>query len=204
MSFIVKTGNTVEDAVEAGLTELGQTRDQVTIEVLEESTKGFLGLGRRLAKVKLEKKFNAKLQITNFLKELTLSMNVIADISIEESQKLINVNLSGENMGILIGKRGQTLEAIQFITNLAINKGTAPYVNIIIDIENYRERRVANLQQLALNLARRVKISGKSVTLEPMPPYERRIIHYALEKERYVFTKSSGNEPYRYIVIEPR
>lgn len=147
---------------------------------------------------------NAKEVATKFLKEMTQAMGIDTNIKINNIGKNLNIELFGENMGVLIGKRGATLEAIQNIINLVVNKGDFPYVNIIIDIENYRSRRKENLESLAINLSRRVKSTGKSVTLEPMTSSERRIIHYALEKEKYVYTKSKGTDPYRYIVIEPK
>ena len=204
MDNLEKTGNTVEEAIASALLQLNTTRDMVNVEILEENAKGFLGIGKKLAKVRVTMLFDPIQTVRTFLKELTVAMNISAEIKIEEAGKRLHVDLSGQNMGVLIGKRGQTLDSIQHLTNLIVNKGTAPYVNVILDIENYRERRKKNLEILALNLGRRVKVTGRSVTLEPMSSSERRIIHFALEKERGIITKSMGSEPYRYVVIEPR
>ena len=202
--FIIKRSNTVEEAIERGLEQLGKTLQQVDIEVLREPNKGFLGLGKRMAEVKITPKYDVKVAARLFLKELTLAMNLIVHVDIKESGKNIKIILSGENMGLLIGKRGQTLDAIQHITNLVVNKGGGRYFNIVVDTENYRQRRKDNLEALAIKLARRVKITHQSITLEPMTASERRIIHYTLEKEGYVTTRSAGREPFRYIIIEPK
>lgn len=204
MDYIEKTADTVEEAIDLGLAELGQTRDRVEIEILEESSKGFLGLGRKPARVRMRKNFDPKKIVRDFLKELTISMNVLAEITIWEVGKNLNVELKGENMGVLIGKRGQTLDSIQHLTNLVVNKGTLPYVNVIVDVENYRDRRRRNLEILALNMARKVRTTKMSVSLEPMSSGERKIIHSILEKDRYIYTRSTGKEPYRYIQIEPK
>lgn len=204
MEYLEKTASTVEEAINEGCAQLGITRDMADIDIIEESAKGFFGIGKKLAKVKITPKFEPVKTVTNFLKELTISMNVLADIKVDKVGKNLNIELSGENMGILIGKRGQTLDAIQHLTNLVVNKGIAPYVNIIVDTEGYRERRKQSLENLSHSIARKVKITRKSVTLEPMSSIERRIIHYALESEKGVVTKSVGSEPYRYVIIEPR
>ncbi|MCL1996230.1 MAG: protein jag [Defluviitaleaceae bacterium] len=202
--FVIKRANTAEEAIALGLEQLGKTAEQVNIEVLGEGAKGFLGIGKRMAEVKITPKYDLKAAIRLFLKELTVAMNLIVDVEIREGSKNVKVILSGENMGLLIGKRGQTLDAIQHITNLVVNKNSARYVNVIVDTENYRQRRRDNLEDLAVKLGRRVKLSGKSITLEPMTAAERRIIHSALEKEGYVTTRSAGQEPFRYIIIEPK
>jgi spoIIIJ-associated protein len=203
MDYIEKTAATVEEAIQEGLRELGISRDQAKIEIVEESTKGFLGIGKKPAKVKITPSFDPIKVVTDFLKELTISMNIIADIKVNKTGKNLVVNLSGENMGILIGKRGQTLDALQHIAGLVVNKGVAPYVNVILDTESYRERRKLSLENLSYSIARRVKNTRKTVTLEPMPSNERRIIHFALEHDKGVITKSVGAEPYRHVIVEP-
>lgn len=130
-----------------------------------------------------------------------ISMGLIVNIDTTLKEKQLEIKISGDDMGIIIGKRGQTLDAIQYLVNLVVNKGTAPYISVTLDTENYRERRKETLESLAFNLAKKVKHTGKNVVLEPMNPYERRIIHSALQNDRYVTTYSEGDEPYRNVVI---
>ena len=130
-----------------------------------------------------------------------MNMTVVVEIKYDEENKEMDVDLSGDDMGVLIGKRGQTLDSLQYLVNLVVNKGNAPYVSITLDTENYRERRKETLESLAFNLAKKVKHTGKNIVLEPMNPYERRIIHSALQNDRYVTTYSEGEEPYRNVVI---
>ena len=138
----------------------------------------------------------------NFLKDVFASMNIEVTISSSfGADNTLNVDLAGEEMGILIGKRGQTLDSLQYLTSLVINKGTEEYVRIKIDTENYRSRRKETLEKLARNIAFKVKRSRRPVALEPMNPYERRIIHSALQSDRYVTTHSEGDEPYRKVVV---
>ena len=140
--------------------------------------------------------------VEQFVKDTLKAMDMDVEItsSIDKDGALY-VDMKGENMGILIGKRGQTLDAIQYLVNLVVNKGTAPYISVTLDTENYRERRKETLETLAHNLARKVKHTGKNVVLEPMNPYERRIIHSSLQNDRYVTTYSEGEEPHRNVVI---
>jgi len=204
MEYLEKTASTVEEATALALAELRITAEQADIQIIEGGSKGFLGLGKKEAVVRVKSKFNPEELATNFLKELTISMNVVAQIQTKRNDKNMYIEISGDSMGILIGKRGQTLESIQYLTNLVVNKGLGAYVNVIIDIENYREKRKKNLEKLALGLAKKAKATKKIVTLEPMSAIERRIIHSVLEKDRQITTYSKGNEPYRYIVIEAK
>ena len=138
----------------------------------------------------------------NFLKELfdAMKIEVKVDCSFDEEYTL-NINIEGDDMGLLIGKRGQTLDSVQYITSLVVNKGMDDYVRIKVDTEDYRERRKETLERLARNIAYKVKRTRRPVALEPMNPYERRIIHSALQNDRYVTTHSEGEEPYRKIVV---
>lgn len=204
MKFVEKTGITVAEATGLALKALNKTQEQVEIDILDEGSKGFLGFGKRPAKVRVTAKYDPIEETTNYLKALTLGMNIVANIEITPTSKGLQVELSGENMGVLIGKRGHTLEAIQTLTNMSINKGEHPYLNIEIDVEDYKRKRKENLENLAFNLARKVRNTGESVTLEPMSVADRRIIHFALDKERGVKTKSAGQEPYRYVIIVPK
>lgn len=202
MDVLEKRGKTVDDAVKEALAEMNLTKEEADILVIEEGSKGFFGMfGAKDALVKVTRKFNPEKIAKNFLHEMFLAMNILVEIEIKYKDKQMSINLSGEDMGILIGKRGQTLDSLQYLVNLVVNKGNAPYVSITLDTENYRQRRKDTLESLAFNLAKKVKQSGKSVVLEPMNPYERRIIHSTLQNDRFVTTYSEGEEPYRNVVI---
>jgi len=131
-----------------------------------------------------------------------VAMGLVVNIETELKEKHLSINLTGEDMGVLIGKRGQTLDSIQYLVNLVVNKGNAPYLSITIDTENYRQRRKETLESLAYNLAKKVRKTGQKVVLEPMNPYERRIIHSSLQSNRFVTTYSEGEEPFRNVVID--
>ncbi len=202
MNAIQKTGKTVDEAVALALGELGITKDEAEIEVIEEGSRGFLGMfGAKDAVVKVKKKFDPERTAKNFLKEMFIAMGLIVNVETKLKDRQLEIKISGDDMGIIIGKRGQTLDAVQYLVNLVVNKGTAPYISVTLDTENYRERRKETLETLAFNLAKKVKHTGKNVVLEPMNPYERRIIHSALQNDRYVTTYSEGDEPYRNVVI---
>ena len=202
MDAIQKTGKTVDEAVALALGELGITKDEAEIEVIEEGSRGFLGMfGAKDAVVKVKKKFDPERTAKNFLKEMFIAMGLIVNVETNLKDRQLEIKISGDDMGIIIGKRGQTLDAVQYLVNLVVNKGTAPYISVTLDTENYRERRKETLETLAFNLAKKVKHTGKNVVLEPMNPYERRIIHSALQNDRYVTTYSEGDEPYRNVVI---
>ena len=202
MDTIQRKGKTVEEAVNEAFKELKISREDAEIEVIEEGSKGFLGVfGAKEAVVNVKKKFDPEKTAKVFLKEMFIAMGLIVNIETILKDKQLEVKISGDDMGIIIGKRGQTLDSIQYLVNLVVNKGTAPYISVTLDTENYRERRKETLESLAYNLARKVKHTGKNVVLEPMNPYERRIIHSALQNDRYVTTFSQGEEPYRNVVI---
>ena len=202
MDSVQKTAKTVDEAINAALRELNITRDEAEIEILEEGSKGFLGfIGAKDAVVKVKKKFDPEKTAKTFLKEMFIAMGLIVNVETKLKEKQLEIKISGDDMGIIIGKRGQTLDSIQYLVNLVVNKGTAPYISVTLDTENYRERRKETLESLAFNLAKKVKHTGKNVVLEPMNPYERRIIHSALQNDRYVTTYSEGEEPYRNVVI---
>ncbi len=136
-----------------------------------------------------------------FLDKVFDAMNLKVDIKVEQNEDGIDIELSGDEMGILIGKRGQTLDSLQYLTSLYVNKDTNDYVRVKLDTENYRSRRKDTLENLAKNLAYKVKRTKRPVVLEPMNPYERRIIHSALQNDKYVSTHSEGDEPFRKVVI---
>ena len=203
MDAIQKTGKTVDEAVSEALAELNISKDDAEIEIIEEGSRGFLGVfGAKEAVVKVSRKFNPERIAKDFLKEMFISMGLIVNVDAKLKDKHLDIKISGDDMGIIIGKRGQTLDAIQYLVNLVVNKGTAPYISVTLDTENYRERRKETLESLARNLARKVKHTGKNVVLEPMNPYERKIIHATLQKNPNIITRSEGEEPYRRVIIE--
>ena len=150
-----------------------------------------------------EQKEEIKKQINAFLDNIfgAMNMTVNVDITFDDEENSVNIDLSGDNMGVLIGKRGQTLDSIQYLTSLVINKNSEKYVRIKLDTENYRKRRKETLESLAKNIAYKVKRSRRPVSLEPMNPYERRIIHSALQSDKFVSTRSEGEEPFRHVVV---
>lgn len=202
MDKITKSGKTVDDALYEALKELHASRDEVEVTIIDEGAKGFLGMfGAKDAVIQVVKKFNPEKIAVTFLKEMfqAMKMNVSIETSLKEKQ--LAIELSGDEMGVLIGKRGQTLDSIQYLVSLVVNKGNSLYVSILLDTENYRQRRKETLESLAYNLAKKVKQTKRNVVLEPMNPYERRIIHSTLQNDRYVTTYSEGEEPYRNVVI---
>jgi len=203
MKVAEKTGKTVDEAIEACLAELNVRRDQVTIEVLEEpGRKGLFGLfGSKLARVKVSFEDDPGNIACEFLANLTKSMSVDANFEVFRRDEHVLINITGSDLGILIGRRGDTLEAIQFITNLAVAKRLSDRTRIILDVEGYRKRREDTLIKLAKKLAEKVKKTGNRIVLEPMSPQERRIIHTALQNEWRISTFSEGEEPHRRVVI---
>ncbi len=198
-------GKNVEEAITNACEELGLTSDKLDYEVVEEGGKGFLGIGKKAAIIKARKKASVEDIAREFLTNVfeAMELTVKLDIQIEEGEKenTINIDIIGEDMGILIGKRGQTLDSLQYLVSLVVNKESDKFNRIKLDTENYRERRKATLENLAKNIAMKVKRIKKPVALEPMNPYERRIIHSALQNDKYCTTKSEGEEPYRHVVV---
>ncbi len=195
------TGKTVEDAVTNALVALGTTSDKVDVEVIEKGSAGILGIGSKPAKVKVTLKYSLEDTIRNFLDKVFAAMNMEVKVDLEIKEEEVNINLSGDEMGALIGKRGQTLDSIQYLVSLVVNKETEKYLRVKVDTENYRERRKATLENLAKNIAYKVTRTRRPVSLEPMNPYERRIIHSALQNNKFVTTKSEGEEPFRHVVV---
>ncbi len=205
MREVIKSGKTLEEAIEEGLQELGLDKSEVEIEVLEEASKGLFGLlGAKAAKVKLRENIVPQKKAINILKEVFNCMGMDVNIEKEEYEDYTKINLSGPDLGILIGRRGDTLDALQYYINLAANKNMEKRVRFVVDVEGYRQRREETLYNLALRLADKAKRKGRDVILEPMSPYERRIIHTALQNNKEVFTYSEGDEPYRKIIIAPK
>jgi len=197
------TGKTIEEAILMAVAKLGVQRDNLDIEILEEPVKGLFGIiGGRNARIRATIKRSVKDEIKEFLSRVLELMGIEAKIEITEEESQIMVKLSGQNMGLVIGRRGETLDALQYITNLAVNRNKSDYKRIIIDTEEYRSKREETLRKLAKRLANKVQRTKKSIVLEPMNPYERRIIHSTLQNHPYVTTYSEGEEPYRKVVIK--
>lgn len=203
MDYIEVTAKTVEDAITEGLIKFGTTSDKVEYEVIEKGSSGFLGIGSKSAVIKIRKKLSTEDVIKEFLTDVFKAMDMTVEIVInkDEDGKNIEVDLRGEEMGVLIGKRGQTLDSLQYLTNLAANRQSEEYVRVKLDTEDYRKRRKDTLENLAKNIAYKVKRTRRAVSLEPMNPFERRIIHSALQNDKFVCTHSEGEEPFRHVVV---
>ena len=203
MDMITVTAKTVDEAVTKALIELETTSDKLEYEVVDKGSAGFLGIGAKPAIIRAKKKETIADKAIEFLSQIFGAMNLEVSITAaynEEEQEL-SLNLEGDDMGILIGKRGQTLDSLQYLVSLIVNKGTEGYLRVKLDTENYRERRKETLENLAKNIASKVKRTRRTVALEPMNPYERRIIHSALQSDPAVSTHSEGEEPYRKVVV---
>ncbi|MDF1617417.1 RNA-binding cell elongation regulator Jag/EloR [Petrocella sp. FN5] len=205
MKYVEKQAKTVEDAITEALVEMGATSDQVTVEVIEKGPSGLMSIfSNKLAKVRVYKKINVEQVAYDFLEEVFQKMNIEVNIQVTlDDHNNMTVDLSGPSMGVLIGKRGQTLDSLQYLVSLVVNKEADSYMRVKLDTENYRDRRKETLETLAKNLAHKVKITKKKFILEPMNPYERRIIHSTLQNNKNVETHSEGDEPYRKVVITP-
>ena len=203
MEFIEISAKNVDDAITQATVQLGITSDQLEYEVLDKGSTGFLGIGSKNAVIKARKKFSIDENVVEFLSSIfdAMKMEVEILVAVNEEEHIIEVELKGDDMGILIGKRGQTPDSLQYLTNLAINKHSDEYYKVKIDTEDYRKRRKETLENLAKNIAYKVKRTKRPVSLEPMNPFERRIIHSALQNDRYVTTHSEGDEPYRHVVV---
>lgn len=202
---IEKTGKTVQDAISAALTELKLSEEEVDIEIIDEGTKGLFGIiGSKVAKIKVsvkEVENNRCDMASDFLYTILNNMGIEAQISVNEDEENIVVDINGDDIGIIIGRRGETMDSLQYLTSLVVNKGYQDYKRVILNIENYRQKREETLVKLANRLAEKVVKYKKPVTLEPMNPYERRIIHSSLQGHKYVETYSTGEEPKRKVII---
>ncbi len=197
------TAKNIDEAIKLAVSDLSVSdKSELEINVIEEGSKGFLfGIGAKEAVIEAKVAFNPKDIVKEFLSDVTTAMGLNVEVNITEKDNGLNVNLVGENLGVLIGKHGQTLDSIQHLTSLTLNKGKEQYINIILDCENYREKRKTTLEKLAKNLAKKVRDTRRSVTLEPMSSYERRIIHSAIQNMKDIETHSEGKEGNRHIVI---
>lgn len=205
MKSVVKTGRTKEEALVEALKELGVGAEEVEVTVLEETTKGLLGLwGSKSVKIQVKVKDNPGQVAEFFLREMLVNMGVLGQVEIFRRPDHITLNINGRDLGILIGKHGQTLDAIQSIINLVVNKDREKKERIIVDVEGYRRRREETLRRLALKVADKVKREGRKEALEPMSPHERRIIHASLQEIKGISTYSVGEDPYRHVIVSPQ
>ena len=201
MKSVEMIGKTVEEAVELALKELGAREDEVEVEVVDSGAKGFLGMGSRDAKVVVTYSFDPEKAAKKFLDGLFEAWGEEVEVWTRLEDDILRVELAGDNMGVVIGKRGDTLDAIQYLVSLCVNKGQKDFLKVSVDTENYREKRNKTLESLSKKLAIRVAKTKKNMTLEPMNSYERRIIHATLQNDRYVTTYSIGQSPNRRVVI---
>ena len=203
MDFIEFSAKTVNDAITEACQKFVVTSDKLDYEVIEEGSSGFLGIGSKPAVIKARVKSSVKDTAKDFLNSVFQAMNltVVVDINYDEVNNSMNIDLSGDEMGVLIGKRGQTLDSLQYLVSLVVNKDVENYIHVKVDTENYRQRRKETLENLAKNISYKVKRTKRPVSLEPINTYERRIIHSALQNDKYVMTHSEGDEPFRHVVV---
>ncbi|MDD6328203.1 MAG: RNA-binding cell elongation regulator Jag/EloR [Eubacteriales bacterium] len=203
MEFREFKAKTVEEAITTASMELGVASTELEYEVIDKGSTGFLGIGSKPAVIKAKKKESFLDDIQEYLDNLFRAMDIEAKVTIEfdEEKSAMDIDVAGPDMGILIGKRGQTLDALQYLISLFVNKKSESYIRVKLDTENYRARRKDTLENLAKNIAFKVKRTRRPFTLEPMNPYERRIIHSTLQNDAYVSTRSEGEEPYRKVIV---
>lgn len=203
MEFIEVSAKTVNDAITEACQKLTVTSDKLEYEVIEEGSSGFLGIGSKPAIIKARVKCSVEDTAKDFLKDVfeAMDLTVVVNVTYDEVNNAMDIELSGDDMGVLIGKRGQTLDSLQYLVSLVVNKNVENYIRVKVDTENYRQRRKETLENLAKNISYKVKRTKRPVSLEPMNPYERRIIHSALQNDKYVTTHSEGDEPFRHVVV---
>lgn len=203
MDYIEISAKTVNEAIIEACQKLGVSSDRLEHEVIEEGSAGFLGIGAKPAVIKAWVKCSVEEDARNFLRDVFAAMDMIVtvDVKYNEEEKSMDIELHGDDMGVLIGKRGQTLDSLQYLVSLVVNKNVEEFIRIKVDTENYRARRRETLENLARNISYKVKRNKRPVSLEPMNPYERRIIHSALQNDKYVTTHSEGDEPFRRVVV---
>lgn len=203
MRDITAQGQTVEDAIQNALKSLDTVRDRVEIEVIDEGKKGIFGIGSRLAMVKVVEKENGIETAKNYLMDVAEKMGADISIEVQEDGKDVTFQVNGADLGVLIGKHGQTLNSLQYLTQLIVNRTTEQFYNIMINVGDYRERRYETLLHLATKMATKALKTKRAVHLEAMPSFERKIIHAILSDRTDVETHSEGKDPYRYIIIKP-
>ena len=204
MERIEVTGKTLEEALTNASVMLKTASENLEYEVIDKGSNGLFGIfNSKPVKILVNKKASITDKVEKFLSDIfaTMKIEVKTEISVDEEKNTMDINLVGDDMGALIGKRGQTLDSLQYLASLVVNKESDKYFRVKLDTENYRERRKATLESLAKNIAYKVKRTRRAVSLEPMNPYERRIIHSALQNDKYVTTHSEGEEPFRRVVV---
>ncbi len=203
MEYIDISAKTVNDAITEACQKFLVTSDKLDYIVVEEGSSGFLGIGSKPAVIKARIKGTVADKAKDFLKEVFDAMKMIVEVDVkyDEDSRNLSIDLSGDEMGILIGKRGQTLDSLQYLVSLVVNKESDEYIRVKVDTEDYRNRRRETLENLARNIAYKVKRTKRPVSLEPMNPYERRVIHSALQNDKFVTTHSEGEEPFRRVVV---
>lgn len=203
MDFIEVSAKTLDDAITEACQRFTVTSDKLEYEVIDEGKSGLLGIGAKPAVIKVRVKSSIEDKAKDFLKDVFVAMDltVVCEVKYDDVESTMDIELSGDEMGILIGKRGQTLDSLQYLVSLVVNKDVENYIRVKVDTENYRKRRKDTLENLAKNISYKVKRTKRPVSLEPMNPYERRIIHSALQNDRYVTTYSEGEEPFRHVVV---
>ncbi|MDV2581606.1 RNA-binding cell elongation regulator Jag/EloR [Alkalibacillus haloalkaliphilus] len=205
MREITASGQTVEEAKENALNQLDLTEDQVNVEVIDEGKKGLLGVfGAKRAYVKIQEKRDLVSEGKSYLQNIALEMGAEGtDVTVTQQGNEVTYELIGDRIGLLIGKRGQTINSLQYLTSLVVNKDQNSYITVVVDAEGYRERRKETLENLASNLAKKAMRLNEEVQIEPMPSFERKIIHTALHDHSEVSTYSDGKDPNRRVVIKP-
>ena len=203
MEYREFSAKTKEDAITEACQYFTVSSDKLMIEVVDEGSNGFLGIGAKPAIIKAAVKGTVEDKAKDFLKDVleAMDLEVVIDVKYDEAEKNMEIDLKGDDMGVLIGKRGQTLDSLQYLVSLVVNKESEEYIRVKVDTEDYRNRRKATLEGLAKNISYKVKRTKRAVSLEPMNPYERRIIHSALQNDKYVTTHSEGEEPFRHVVV---
>ena len=203
MEYVEISAKTVADAITEACQKLEVTSDKLEYIVVDEGSSGFLGIGSKPAVIKARIKSSVQDTAKDFLKDVfeAMDLTVVVNVEYDEVENSMNIELSGDEMGVLIGKRGQTLDSLQYLVSLVVNKDMEDYIHVKVDTENYRQRRKETLENLAKNISYKVKRTKRPVSLEPMNPYERRIIHSALQNDKYVTTHSEGDEPFRHVVV---
>jgi spoIIIJ-associated protein len=206
MKTLESIGKSVNEALQNALRELNVTEDRVEYEVIDEGNKGFLNfIGSKPAKIIVKVKRDYKEEVRTLLRSIFDNMGIKAEIRMKEESDVLYINVDGSKMGIIIGYRGETLDAIQYLVSLVVNKDhDLPYKKVVLDAESYRKKREETLKRVAEKTAYKVKKSRRPYKLESMNPYERRVIHSALQENEFVYTFSEGEEPHRRIVVDIR
>ncbi len=204
MKQVTATGQTVVEAVKSALAQLETTEDRVDIQIVDEGKRGVFGIfGSRPAIIKATVKINPVEEAVQYLKTVAEQLGAPIEVDVKQDGKHVNMTMSGDKIALLIGKRGQTLNSLQYLVHLVINKHADQFFTVLLDAEDYRNRRNETLIHLAERLAQKAAVTGREVALEPMPSYERKVIHSALAGNKRIRTYSDGIEPHRHIVIAP-